>query len=74
MAPPPPAIDQVPAAAVAKPRPAVRPVKVARTPGAPKAAVAAKPTGEDDDQEEELLKPKPRATAAAAASDETEDK
>ena len=70
MAPPPAAIDQVPAASVAKPKPA-RPVKVARTPAAPKAAIAAKPAAEGDEGEEDEPKAKPRA--AAAVQDETED-
>ena len=77
MASPPPAIDQAPAAPVAKPK-APRPVKVARTPApsAKPAAAAAKPAAaesSDEDLEEELLKPKQRP-AATAQDDDSEEK
>ena len=70
MAPPPPAIDQVPAAA--KPK-AARPIKVARTPAAKPAAAkpAAAAESEGEANEEELLKPKQRP-AATAQDDESE--
>jgi translation initiation factor IF-2 len=73
LAPPPPAIDQMPAP---KPRLQVRPVKVARTPAAPKQAAAAKAAAaeaSDEAVEEELLKPKQRP-AATAQDDEGEER
>ena len=71
MTPPPPAIDQVPAAAV---KPKARPIKVARTPVAKPAggAAAAKPAAaesEGEANEEELLKPKQRPAATAQDDD-----
>jgi hypothetical protein len=72
MVAPPPAIDQIPAPAP-QPKPkAVRPVKVARSPGAAK-PVAARPAAAeaDDEADEPRAKPAPRA---AAADDEAEEK
>jgi hypothetical protein len=75
MTPPPPAIDQVPAA-TAKPKAPGRPIKVARTPAAKPAgaaaAAAAKPAAvesEGEANEEELLKPKQRPAATAQDDD-----
>jgi len=80
MAAPPAAIDVPAPAATPRPRAPVRPIKVARSPGAsPRTAVATKATAaaeadDTDSQEEELLKPKPRAAAPAADDSDQDEK